>query len=123
MSESSHQIALFRWAVVAEATRPELALLYAVPNGGHRNKATAGRLKAEGVRRGVPDVCLPVPRGGYGALYIELKAPREPGGGKRAGRLSQSQADYGAALLRAGNAWVVAYGWDEARKHIEGYLG
>lgn len=123
MSESSHQIALFRWAAVAEATRPELALLYSVPNGGARHKATAGRLKAEGVRAGVPDVCLPVPRGGFGALYIELKAPREPGSTKRAGRLSQAQADFGAALLRAGNDWRVAYGWDEARRQIEGYLG
>lgn len=97
--------------------------MFAIPNGGHRHKATAGRLKAEGVRAGVPDLCLPVPRNGYGALYIELKAPREPGSTKRAGKLSPAQSEFGRQLIAAGNAWSVCFGWEEARQHIEGYLG
>ena len=44
-----------------------------MPNGGHRNKATAGKLKAEGVRAGVPDLMLLYPRHGYHGLVIELK--------------------------------------------------
>lgn len=53
---------------------PALALLYAVPNGGMRNKATAGKLRAEGVKSGVPDLFLSVPSTPYHGLYLELKA-------------------------------------------------
>ena len=48
-------------------------MLFAIPNGGHRHKAVAAKLKAEGVRPGVPDLCLPVARGLHHGLYIELK--------------------------------------------------
>ena len=54
--EHVEQAALFRWAEFARARLPELTLLHAIPNGGHRHKATAARLKAEGVKRGVPDL-------------------------------------------------------------------
>ncbi len=53
---------------------PELRWAYAIPNGGKRSKATAGKLKAEGVEAGVFDYCLPVPAGGYAGLYLEFKA-------------------------------------------------
>jgi len=48
-------------------------MLFAIPNGGHRDIRTAARLKAEGVKRGVPDLFLSIPRGGYNGLYIEMK--------------------------------------------------
>lgn len=54
---------------------PALRLAYAVPNGGLRHKATAGKLKAEGVRPAVPDWKLPVPNLDYTGLAIEFKAP------------------------------------------------
>lgn len=79
MSESAEQRALFSWAAMQAKARPELAMLLAIPNGGHRSKATAGRLKAEGVRAGVPDVALPVARAPHGGLWIELKRPKTPG--------------------------------------------
>ena len=42
------------------------------PNGGARSKATAGRLKAMGVKRGVYDVIIYPPTGSD--IWIELKA-------------------------------------------------
>jgi hypothetical protein len=48
-------------------------LWYHCPNGGKRNRSEAIRLKREGVKRGVPDVCLCVARKGYHGFYLELK--------------------------------------------------
>lgn len=49
-------------------------LMYHVPNGGHRVKAVAGKLKAQGVKAGIPDLVLTMARGGFFGLYIEFKA-------------------------------------------------
>jgi hypothetical protein len=49
--------------------------LHHIPNGGKRNKREAARLKAEGVLPGVPDLFLPLARGGYHGLYMEVKRP------------------------------------------------
>ena len=73
--EHQLQCALFEHAELHRKTYPELEWLHAVPNGGFRNPRTAGRMKAEGVKTGIPDVCLPVARGGYHGLYIEMKTP------------------------------------------------
>jgi hypothetical protein len=113
-SEHAEQAALFRWAEFARARLPELALLYAVPNGGHRHKATAARLKAEGVKRGVPDVCLPVARSGAHGLYIELKTER--------GKPTPEQLGWIRALRRQGYAAEVCRGWESACSMIEHYL-
>lgn len=49
-------------------------LIYAIPNGGQRNKIVAAKLKEEGVLSGVPDLHIPVAKGIYHGLYIEMKA-------------------------------------------------
>ena len=112
--EHAEQAALFRWAEFARARLPELALLHAIPNGGHRHKATAARLKAEGVKRGVPDVCLPVARDGAHGLYIELKTER--------GKPTPEQIGWIRALRRQGYVAEVCHGWESARSMIEHYL-
>ena len=45
------------------------------PNGGHRHKATAKRMKAEGQMPGVWDVFVAVCTHGYGGMFIEFKVP------------------------------------------------
>ena len=119
-SESKEQIALFRWAALACGTRPELRLLFAIPNGGARDKRTGAMLKAGGVRPGVPDVCLPVKTEHYGGLWIELKRRGERG--KPKGRPSDVQLQWLGALQSHGQCAAICYGWDEARDVIEGYL-
>lgn len=94
-TEAQEQITLMNWAAMQSGKYPELKLLYHVPNGGSRNKAEAGRLRAEGVKAGVPDLCLPVPRGGYHGLYIELKR-------QRGGRASDNQVEWLDALSKQG---------------------
>jgi hypothetical protein len=114
-TESAEQIALFQWAGLQERMIPELSLLYHIPNGGKRYAATARRLKAEGVKPGVPDLCLPVPRGGFHGLYIELKRTR----GNNA---TDKQTQWLAALTRQGYRAAVCYGWEAAAKAITEYL-
>lgn len=113
--ESQEQQALFDWAEYARAKHPELDLLYHIPNGGKRDKLEAVRLKREGVKAGVPDLCLPVARGGYHGLYIELKA-----GNNRATPL---QRQWITALEREGYAAAVCTGWEQAAGVIGDYLG
>ena len=113
--ERDEQELLFEWIEYATCKHPEVALCFHIPNGGHRNAREAHNLRLQGVRAGVPDICLPVPRGGYGALYVELKR-------KRGGRVSEQQRVWIDALNRAGNKAVVCYGFDEAKKAIEDYL-
>jgi len=72
-SESSHQIALFAMCALNMKKYPELKWFHAIPNGGFRDKITAGKLKAEGVKSGVSDMFLPVKCDAYSGLYIELK--------------------------------------------------
>ncbi|MES9947195.1 MAG: VRR-NUC domain-containing protein [Candidatus Thiodiazotropha sp.] len=113
-TEHQEQAALFRWATFAQARWPELGLLHAIPNGGQRNKIVAARLKAEGVRPGVPDLCLPVARGRWHGLYIELKA--------LGGRPSKAQRQWIRALRRQGYRAELCVGWTGARRMIEDYL-
>lgn len=71
--EDTEQMGVIDWANWNTGRFPELKLLFHVPNGGKRNAAEAARFKAMGVKAGVPDLCLPVARGGYAGLYIEMK--------------------------------------------------
>ena len=113
-SESAEQSALFEWRDVTIRQIPELSMLFAIPNGGWRHPATAKRLKAEGVQPGVPDVFLPVGRGGYLGLWIEMKVPRNV--------LSNAQSAWLEALRKQGHKVKVAYAWTEARDYIVEYL-
>ena len=114
-SEAQEQTALFQWASLQACKYPELDMLYHIPNGGSRNKIEAARLKGEGVKAGVPDLCLPVPRGGKHGLYIELKRIRE-------GRTSKEQEKWLNALQEQGYEAIVCKGWEAAARKILEYL-
>lgn len=148
-TESGHQKALFAWANMARlygfevANNPEaysldyrkanysgkpvecLRWLHAIPNGGARDAVTAARMKAEGVKAGVYDVFLPVPR--YAGtqrepieqhgLYIELK---------KIGKLSNvsdEQISFAAHCVKHGYGNFVCEGWRDAADCIQRYLG
>ena len=116
MNQEEHrqQVFLFSWAAWAATERPELALMFAVPNGGRRDAVTGARLKAEGVKAGVPDIILPVARGGYHGLFIELKAGKNTATAEQRGWL--------AALEAQGYRAAVCRGAAEAMALLEEYL-
>lgn len=113
--EAEEQEALFRWAAWQAKQTPALELLFHVPNGGQRDASEAAHLKRQGVRAGVPDLCLPVARGGYHGLFIELKTA--------GGRASAEQKDWIGRLRLQGYKAEICVGWMEAVKTICLYLG
>lgn len=113
-TESEEQQALFQWAAAARGRFPELALMHHIPNGGKRDKVTAARLKAEGAKAGVPDIFLPVARGGKHGLYIEMKT--------ESGVASKEQIEFINAVRLQGYEAVVCRGWVNAKACIEAYL-
>ncbi len=115
-AEHDEQVALMAWAKETEEQHPELALLFAVPNGGARNAVTGRHLKQEGVKRGVPDLWLPVARCGYHGLVSELKASA-----KR--RPSPEQVRWLNDLKAQGWLALLCVGAVEAKRIISGYLG
>lgn len=114
ISESAEQQNLLRWSLWAEAKYPELCLLYHVPNEGKRSRAAGGRLKAEGMKPGVPDLCLPVARCGFHGLYIELKA--------QGGKPTANQKQWIEKLTAQGYLAKVCVGFESAQQLIESYL-
>ena len=115
ITEHQEQSMLITWARTTESHWPELALLHAIPNGGWRHKATAGRLKAEGLKAGVPDLCLPVARHPFHGLYLEMKSKK--------GRVRQSQRWWLDQLNAQGYRAVVCRGFASAVDVITEYLG
>lgn len=115
-TEHSHQVALFMKASQNLELFPELKWMYAVPNGGERAVAVAGRLKAEGVKSGVSDVCLPAKRGIYGGLYIEMKKP-----GNLKGE-TKNQKEFGAFVMTQGYYYRCIDNWVDAWALVMEYL-
>lgn len=112
--EHAEQAALIRWAQIQACRLPALGLLFAIPNGGRRDAVTGARLKAEGVRAGVPDLCLPWPAGGWHGLWIELKAA--------GGSASPEQRQWIGRLRAAGYRAEVCVGWEAAARVLLDYL-
>lgn len=113
-SEGEEQAALFEWASWNVGRLPELRLMFHVPNGGSRNKIEAAKLKAQGVKAGVPDVWLPVARGAFHGLVIEMKVGKN--------KTTADQKEWIRLLIEQKYATRVCYGWQEAREAIERYL-
>ena len=112
--EAAEQMYLMQWAHCFSGNYPELDLLFHIPNGGSRNKFEAANLKRQGVKAGVPDLFLPVPRGGYHGLFIEMKyGKNKPTGEQKEWMRRLEEQAYKAA---------VCYGWQEAADLIMDYL-
>lgn len=111
MTEKDEQIALFDWA----SYRPDLQLMFHITNEGRRSVQHTMSLIRQGMKPGVPDIFLPLARGKYHGLFIELKQ-------KHGGRLSPEQKEWQRALLEEGYCATVCKGFDEARETIDWYL-
>ncbi len=105
------QVACLEWLRMAYPN----VLCYAIPNGGQRTERAGKRLKEEGMTAGIPDLHIPLPRGAYASLYIEMK------NGKK-GRLSDQQKQLINLLQSYGNKVVVCRTIEDFIKEVTMYL-
>lgn len=116
MTEAQHQQCVIKWSQQAHIREkyPELKLLYHIPNERKCSPVQGKLLKLQGVKSGVPDLHLPVARGDFHSLYIEMK--------KEDGDTSANQEWWIEELSKQGNKCVACYGWKEAVLELEEYL-
>lgn len=112
--EATEQEHVIEWCMYRKNAYPELELIFHVPNGGSRNKLEASNLKRQGVKAGVPDLVLPVSRGMYHGMFLEMKFGTN--------KVQQSQKKWLEELKKQGYYTVVCYGAENAVKVIEEYL-
>ena len=120
-AEFHEQCKFYNWCVTHQDAEelPDLDLIFAVPNGAHLAKGQGSKLIKEGMRKGVPDMCLPVPRAPFHGLWIEMKRPAiKDYKGKiiqTAGTSTEFQKKYKLRLDSLGYKVCVCYGKDEAK--------
>jgi hypothetical protein len=111
-TEHEIQVSFFDWL------RVELPEIYksafAIPNGGYRTKSGALRLKREGVKPGVPDVCIAMPSEEFNGLWLEFKRP--------GGTLSESQKIMISRLRICGYKVEVVNSLKIAQECVNNYL-
>lgn len=112
-TESQEQCAVIAWA----DTQPLARFIFAIPNGANKSMASAVKFKREGLRKGVPDLFLPIPNypKNYHGLFIEMKRIK-------ASVTSKEQLAWINFLQKQNFACGVCHGADEAIELIQAYL-
>lgn len=108
-TEAQEQVAVVEWC-----DWRHIPVMH-IPNEGKRSRWAGYQLKRQGLRPGVPDLFVPVARGGYHGLFVEMK--RRDGG-----RLTEAQREWIDLLGREGYRAVVCHGADEAIREIGAYV-
>ena len=116
-SESLEQQAVVTYCAFQSWRLPNSDKIFHIPNGGWRTITEAKRFKSEGVKKGVPDLFLPVPMAGYYGLFIEMKRPDHKN------KPSTEQKEWQTFLNSVGYKSVVCYGYEDAVKEIQRYYG
>lgn len=110
-TEAQEQEALIKWAKLKKLDK----YLFAIPNGGLRDKITAARLKRQGVKPGVSDLFFAHPSREKHGLFIEMKR-------RKGGKVTEAQAEFIQQCLALGYEARVANGWVDASEIIKNYL-
>ena len=89
-------------------------LIFAIPNGGSRHKIEAINLKRQGVKAGVADVLLLIPKKGFASLCLEFKT--------QTGKQSQHQKDFQQQAEMCGSKYVIVRSVKQAIDEMKKYL-
>lgn len=89
-------------------------LIFAIPNGGARNKITGAIMKREGVVAGVADLCVLYGNGDHNGLYIEMKT--------KTGKQQPTQKAFEEHCVKQGYKYVICNSFDSFKETIEDYI-
>lgn len=110
--ESKLQIQCVTWF---KYQYPHLApLMFAVPNGGSRDKREAAIMKAEGITAGVSDLILNIRGGLHTQLAIEMKDVK--------GRQSPEQKRYQRYAEAVGIKYIICRSFQDFKDEVTNYL-
>lgn len=109
MSEAIEQINVVKYCAFLKIP------IFAIPNGGSRDRREAANLKMQGVKAGVPDLFIPVARGKYHGLFIEMKYGKN--------KTTALQDEWLELLNKNGYCAAVCHGFDKAKTVIDWYMG
>ncbi len=112
-TEDTEQMKIINFCNIMSAYVPEYEMIYHIPNEGKRKNGA--KLKRIGLRKGIPDLCLPVPKMGFNGLYIELKKDTSK-------KASKEQKEWLFKLEQQGYATSLCFGADEAINLITAYM-
>ena len=111
-TEYQEHLSLMQWIRYRKDIEP---YFIHIPNEGKRDPKTGNILKAMGLKKGVSDFFLAYPVYPYAGLWIELKRLEKS-------VISEEQQDWIDKMRRMHYQAHFAYGWEEAKAIIEGYL-
>lgn len=115
-TEAAEQVDVFDWASREKIDAGRLGhFMFAIPNEGKRSKVLGAKMRAQGLRSGVPDIFLALPMHGRPGLFIEMKK-------QKGGVVSDNQEKWISRLKLAGYVVEVCKGAEEAKKVITNYL-
>ncbi len=116
------QEAFFQWREYNLHTYPGIEDMFAIPNGAHlqgdsrRRAMQWARLVRQGAKKGVHDIFLPVPKGQYHGLWMEMKAAKP-----HRSTISKEQKDWGKRMKDRGYMVRFVYGCEEAIAAVHAY--
>ncbi|CAB4154943.1 VRR-NUC domain containing protein [uncultured Caudovirales phage] len=115
-SEEREQARVVKWSHKREVRElmPELRWLHHSPNGGKRDGLAGAQMTALGVKRGFPDLILPVAAGSHAGLAIEMKS--------ETGSLTSEQREWLAHYAAQGWVALVCRSAEEAKDALCSYL-
>lgn len=81
--------------------------------GARTSMGTAIKLKRAGLKKGFPDMAIFEPRGGYHAMFIELKVGSYPSKEQKIWREELLKRNYYAVIMPANLSYQTACAWLE----------
>ena len=112
--EDSELISFFDYVRLRENQDARLKTIYHIANERKSSPQAGARMKRKGVRRGIPDVCVPIATKEYSGLYLEFKV--------KPNKLTKEQKEMCFRLIGQGCSVKVVWSASEAIKILEEYL-